>query len=871
MELIERTEQLRVLENQFQQLKSGEGHTVFLTGEAGAGKTSLVNEYIKIVGSSVVTFIGVCDSLFTPRPLGPLYDIADQIGSDFFALLKDEKDRTLIFATLLRKLADSSKPVILVFEDVHWADEATLDLIKFLTRRINRCKCLFLLTFREDEIHPAHPLKNLFGELPPGNFSKMQVKGFSRETVDQLAAKKGYPSGNKLYALTGGNPFYVMEILATYSLGIPEKVKDSVLTLFNARSGDTKKFWELLSILPSSGIDLDVAKKIEIEFGNCIEDCIASGIIVLKPGHLTFKHELFRLAIEESLTPYRRKNLHKKMLDLMLESPSARTRLAQLVHHARYAEEGELVAKISPQAAREAVALGAHIEASRLYATAIEFTDKGDGHLVELYEQHAYECYLTNQIASAITSQRSALEIWRYKNLSLKIGDTLRFLSRLLWYHGTRDEAMSSALEAVTVLENDTPTRELALAYSNLAQLYMLAGYRKETLNWSQKAIDLATKFEDYEVLSHALNNLGTVLLMYDEPDGEIKLNQSLTIALENKLHEHVARAYTNLASRFICNKSFKKALIAFEAGLKYCEAHDLDSWRYYMLSEKCRLLLETGEWSEAETLALTLYNNSFHPNIVRIGSIEVLALLNIRRGKFEEAWRLISEGKKLAAPTREAYRIIPFLCAELELCWIKRDPIPVLEITTAENTLFPEKQNSWQYTKLAYWKNKCGILNDEVTGVDFIGPFRFEYHGNWEAAIQKWNESGCVFEYALALFQGNEEQQRLSLQILNTLGASSTYALFKSILKSKGVLKIPRGPRESTKKNPAQLTDRQINVLTLLNEGLQNNEIADRLFVSTKTVEHHISAILSKLEVNSRSKAVLEAQKLGILNKSAQ
>ena len=425
---------------------------------------------------------------------------------------------------------------------------------------------------------------------------------------------------------------------------------------------------------------------------------------------------------------------------------------------------------------------------------------------------------------------------------------------------------MSCGLEAVTVLENGFPTRERALAYSNLSQLYMLACDRNETVHWGEKAIDLATKLNDYEVLSHALNNIGTVLLMYEVTEGETKLNQSLAVALENNLHEHVARAYTNLSSRFMSHKSFKKAFEAFDAGLKYCETHDLDSWRYYMLSEKCRLQLDTGAWSEAETLALTLYNNSFHPNIVRIGSIEVLALLNIRRGKFEEARRLISEGKKLAAPTREAYRIVPFLCAELELCWILSDPIPVSEIAVAEATLFSEKQNSWLYTKLAYWKHKCGVLSDEQSGINLVGPFYFEYTGNLQAAIEKWNESGSVYEYALALFQGNEEQQRLSLQLFSTLGATAIYAMLKSKLKLKGVLKIPRGPRESTKKNPAQLTDRQINVLILLHEGLQNNEIADRLFVSPKTVEHHISAILSKLDVNSRSKAVLEAQRLGIL-----
>jgi DNA-binding NarL/FixJ family response regulator len=101
---------------------------------------------------------------------------------------------------------------------------------------------------------------------------------------------------------------------------------------------------------------------------------------------------------------------------------------------------------------------------------------------------------------------------------------------------------------------------------------------------------------------------------------------------------------------------------------------------------------------------------------------------------------------------------------------------------------------------------------------------------------------------------------------LLEDVGAVATGNLFKAKLKIKGVRHVTRGPRESTLNNPGQLTDRQIDILTLLRKGLQNKEIADKLFISPKTVDHHISAILSKLDVSSRAKAVLEAQKLGIL-----
>src|SRR4051812_40470389 len=122
MELLERGRYLDNLSNCYQQVKKGTGHTAFLLGESGVGKTALINRFLKDIGSEVTTYFGSCDSLFTPRPLGPLFDIAPQLSNGFAELMRNEKDRSLIFAALIQKLSDSEKPIILVFEDIHWAD-----------------------------------------------------------------------------------------------------------------------------------------------------------------------------------------------------------------------------------------------------------------------------------------------------------------------------------------------------------------------------------------------------------------------------------------------------------------------------------------------------------------------------------------------------------------------------------------------------------------------------------------------------------------------------------------------------------------------------------------------------------------------------
>jgi len=865
MELVERAAYLNALSEQYQRVVDGTGHTVFLGGEAGVGKTSLVNHFINHIPNKTAVYTGACDSLFTPRPLGPLYDIAAQMGQSLLDLLRHEKDRALIFTSFLQALSASDGPVVLVFEDIHWADEATIDFIKFLARRITRIRCLFLLTYREEEVNFYIPLKALFGELPPGMFTKLSIQRLSREAVDQLAKAKGYDSGDRVYALTAGNPFYVTEILASYSMGIPEKVKDAILTVFHANEETTQALWELLSIMPA-GIDFKRAEQVDAQFPKGIEQCLQKGIIINRNGFLFFKHELYRLTIEASMTPYRRKRLHHHMLQILLDEKS--NNLSEIVHHARLADDRATVARLAPQAAREAAAVGAHLQASKLYLTAIEHTESSDEKLVDLYEQHAYECYLTNQIEAAIASQQQALKIWRTRKVKLKEGDTLRFLSRLWWWSGAhREQSLALAHEAIEVLENGFPTRERALAYSNLAQLNMLADDLDNTLHWGNKAIDLARRMDDQEILSHALNNVGAVMLKVgtEVTEGEQMLRQSLDIALQNGFHEHVARAYTNLSFSFVLNRQYKKANAIFDEGLKYCEERDLQSWSFYMLSEKVKILLDTGAWPEAEALAQSLLSNPLQPVATKIGAIVTLARLRIRTGAFDEARRLLTEGKHIAFQTGEVQRVVPVLVAAMELSWVAGEPLPLEEIKTAEQTMFRRKDHSYHYSLLAYWKQKCGMPSHDETVV-YAGPFRWELKGRWQEAAEAWGEAGCRYEQALAWLEGDEKHQKQGLVLLDELGASATCDMLKLKLKEQGVRNIPRGPRESTRNNPAQLTGRQIEILMLLRDGAPNREIADKLFISPKTVDHHISAILSKLDVTSRAKAVVEAQKLGIL-----
>ncbi len=860
MKLLEREVYLNTLEKIFNGIAMNGGHTLFIAGEAGVGKTSLVKEFTGNLKNETLVLTGGCDSLFTPRPLGPLFDISGDFSPEFQRILKSNSNRSALFNSFLAELKEKKQTTILIFEDVHWADEATLDLIKYFSRRVFMVNCLFILTYRDDEINLDHRLRAILGEIPPQYQTRLKIQRLSVDAVKELSKNTGM-NAEDVYRLTGGNPFYVTEILAHYSEGIPDNIKDSILSVFYRQPERVRNLWELVSTL-SGKIDVKLLELIVPNLYTEVDQCLKSGVLLMEEHHLTFKHELYRKTIEEALTAYKKIQLNSRVLDVLLANREEGSDLTLIVHHAKNAHNIRVVAEFAPIAARDASQHGAHSEAAKLFKTAIQYSDSKDQILADLYEKYAYECYLTNQISAAIDSQKKAFSLWSGLDERTKVGSSLRLLSRFYWFDGNREEAEKNGLEAIRVLENGGHLHERAKAYSNYAQLKMLSSETAMALEYGQKAIDLANTIHDDEILCHALNNIGTALFI---SDGKISgyLNQSLEIALKNGFQEHIARAYTNLGSSSLEHKQYAEAADYLEKGIDYCMQRDLDSWTYYMLSCKARLHFEKCEWKEAESLARGILENTSHPSIIRIGALVIWGRLLIRKGDFSGLSHLL-EAKKLALLANELQRIIPAAVALLEYGWIANDPYAYSEVVEAALDLLKNTHVDHFYSELVYWLDKNEIKSEIAKKIK--EPYASSISGNWKKAAHQWQLLGCRYEYALALFEGTEDAKRESLTLLDQMGAFGTLELLKSKMRSKGMRNIPRGPRASTKSNSANLTNRQIDVLLLLKDGLPNTEIANRLFISAKTADHHISAILSKLNVHSRLMAIREAEKLGIL-----
>ena len=849
------------LQTKFESIAEGEGHCVMLCGEAGIGKTSLVKAFCQQKKNESEIYYGTCDALFTPRPLAPIYDIIWQIrGNNDF----DATDRSVLFSQLFHEIEVQHETTLIVIEDIHWADEATLDFIKFFARRISRIHCLLILTFRDNEILDNHPLRNVLGQLPPHSFTRLQLSPLSRQAVEEMAEERGY-KGEDVFSISGGNPFYVTEILASYSPGVPDNIKDSILSVYHQQEKGTKNAWEICSIIPE-GLEINRFAKIKSNWDAEMDHCFALKIIVVKNNRVIFKHELYRRTIEGSLSPFKRIALNKTMLDLFLDSFEEEGEIERIVHYAKNANENKLVVKYAPIAARQAASVGAHIEASKLFLTAIEYSDGNDvDQMVEFYESYAYECYLINQIKDAIIYQGKALKTWQNKNEIERAGNSLRFLSRLWWFDGNREEAEKYGNLAIKILASHPASKAKAMAYSNMSQLKMISDETAECIEWGNKAIEMAKEIKDDEILCHAMNNVGSALwrLKPSKEKGKEMLFKSLDIALKNSFHEHAARSYSNIVSNYLDSKEYDLARQVLEDGINYCEERNLDSSKNYKLYLKAKIFLDAGNWQQAALIVENLLSNPSQIGSVKIAALGVLAIIKLRKGE-DDALVYLNEAKLLAIKTKEHHRILPVMIAELEYEWLSGKKRMTEEELKLSIELVQKVDNNLLNSEFAFWLQK--VRKKSVSLSKLYEPYKLLKEGKIKSAVEFWETKGCPYEKAFALFAGNEEDMKNALLIFQQIGANAVYEKIKMEMRASGIKKIPRGLRESTKTNPAQLTNRELDVLHLLQKGIQNKEIAGTLFISPKTADHHISNILFKLDVNSRSKAVAEAVRLGIL-----
>jgi DNA-binding CsgD family transcriptional regulator len=850
MELLEREKYLLELQDKLYSLSDGNGFIVVVSGEAGIGKTSLVESFIKNIGDKARILWGACDDLFTPRPLGPLYDIAAQLNNGLLNLLNNQAERATIFTKFLQNLQESELPNILIIEDVHWADESTLDLIKFLGRRSNRLNSLFIISYRDDEIGPEHPLRFVLGDINSKNSNKFKLTALSEKTVNELANLHGIEN---LFQITGGNPFLITELLGNKDEGVPSTIKDSILTRISRLSNEAREFVELVSIIPTRAEEwlINEVNPVKPEIP---EECFNSGILRLENNTVSFRHELSRMAVEDSLTESKRQMFNEKVLQIFLKQKKIDNYLARIIHHAEQAHNKMVIINYAPQAAKQASKLGAHLLAANHYQNVLRYVEELSIECqLDIYESKSYECYLNGKVEEGIEDGEMVLRLLKVYSDPVRLGENYRRISRMLWYNCNDIKAEEYVDKAIEILEKQPPGKELAMAYSNKSQTYMLREETERALYWGEKAVKLARKLKDKDIEAHALNNIGTAGMFTGDFSGEENLKKSLQISLQNDFVEHTMRAYINLGCALLQRRDLQNANKYFTEGSEYCSNKDLYTLILCMAAHHANVKLYLGKWDEAAEIANSVFQNENVPEGNKIIPLFIIGIIRARRGD-PGAMNLLHDSNRLAAGMREMDKIVTIKAATAEAFWLQNKLNDILEEVESLYLNIQYTKNPWYIGVLAYWLWKAGKL--ETIPEIIAQPYLFQIKGDWQSAAELWEKLECPYEKALALSEGDERAMKRSIEILEDMGASASAQLIKQKMRERGMKKIPKGPRRTTRKNPAGLTIRQMEVLKLLGKGLSNIEISNQLYISPKTVDHHVSAILSKLNIHSRFEA---------------
>jgi DNA-binding CsgD family transcriptional regulator/tetratricopeptide (TPR) repeat protein len=861
--LLERERELAVLDSALARARDGAGSLVTISGEPGIGKSTLVRHWVDGIEDARI-LRGACDDLTTPRILGPFHDMLRGSDGPLAAALTGTATREGILAAMQDEFSNPLRPTVVAIDDLQWADEATLDAVRFLGRRIDHEPTVLMCTSRDD-LPEDHPLHAMLGSLTGPAIHHLRLEGLSVSAIGQLR-RAGDPSPEELFEVTGGNPFFLTSVLASPGTQVPRTVRSAVAARLRDHDAATRSALEQLAIAPG-GMELPLVDEVVDGGLGVLAAAERAGLITVADGKVRYSHELTRRAVVSGCPASVQAVAHARVLAALNPDRSDPSRL---LHHAVGAGDTARIARHAPEAARAATRAGAHHDAAEAYAQALRSPELlAPEALAQVLTEHARELLRTNQLDAALAQAERAVTAAERLGDPEHLGVALTVLADARYWGLRSITAAEAAERAVEVLRPQPAGRSLACAISTLAFSQVMTNRFDEARATAEQAVAVAREVAAADVLPHALAQRGTARVMLGDEHGMDDLRDALSAAVAAGHHEHVVMASIGLVSAAFRLGRLEEAERAMDVGLKHAAAHDLETTATTLSAMRGGLDLSRGEWAAAAARLEAVLGEGAGTGWGETIASALLGRLRARRGE-PGATELLDDAWRVAIASGEIQRVGPAGAAWAEWAWLTGQPEVVRDrveqaIETARRT-----GHAWYLGELLRYRalgRPAGGLPDGLDVTEIAEPWRSGLRGDWRAAADAWQERGWPYIAALERVSSGDPAAMLEgLQTFDRLGADAAAARVRRHLRELGIQGVPRGPQRETRENPAGLTPRQAEILREVATGATNAQIADRLVLSIRTVDHHVSAILTKLAVATRQEAVARGRDLGIV-----
>lgn len=857
VELVERDRPLDVLRSAITAAAAGEGRGVAVAGEPGIGKSVLIAAAGRAASGHRVLRAG-CDPLSTPRPLGPFRDLATEAG--YTAELAGEPMLSEICELIFRSLR--AQPTVLVIEDLHWIDAASVDVLRFLARRVSSMPVALLVSYRDHEIglgHSARPLLDDFARLE--HLSTVRLPPLSVAGVGELLRATALDPV-RVHTLTGGKPFFVTEVAKEPDLPLPASVRDAVLARTVPVSPQDLEVLQLVAsaadrlddrALPALAVDLPTLRRLD-----------TTGLLTRDRDGLVFRHELARQAVESTIPPGGAPHLHARLLAALERIEPADP--AVLTHHAVQARDSARATRYARAAAQQATSAGSHTEAVAFYRTALaHLTGAPAGERAELLLRLGFEEYMTNRLRAAIETVSATFPLWQEAGDPGGLAAAHEEVAVFEYYNARRRQAEDHAERACAIAGVAGPALTFGQARATRGYLAYMRNDFDLALACHDDAGRIAETGRDEPLAIRTRLVRAAAALAGGDESARAPLAQVIETARSHHLDELASTGYSNLASLDVEQRRLRDAHHVLEQSLPFTADRDIPICRQWQTGVRSRLHFARGHFSAALEDADFVLDGDGMP-LAMVWPLLVTALIPLRQGAdqpptdpLDEAWNLVD---LIDEPLRRS-AVFSALAERMWTTGVSDDRV-VQDAPGELTRLLAIPGTSWAAGDLAVWLARLGLLADRPVAV--AEPFALTLAGQWEQAARWWHRTGEPFAEAMARADSPEPADRVrAVELLDMLGAVGTADRIRAELRRGGLVSVPPRPRAATRANPAGLTNRQLDVAKLVARGFTNAEIATRLFISPKTADHHVSAVLAKLGVPNRRAVVVQAEEFGL------